>query len=244
MTTTPMEFVPPGASGTPARRVQAQPAGRSIARVIAVGYVVVAAALVAVGLMVTRVLDDSALVRWDRRVIVDLATHRTTSQTHLSAFWSKSADAPSIVLVALAVVIVLAIGHHWREVVWVWVVLATELALFLTISYMVGRVRPDVAHLGSVPSTGSFPSGHVAVTVALYGTVATLIRRHVNARAANWCALVWMVVAAALVGWARMYRGMHHPLDVLAGAALGLTVWWLGVRAFTKDPLRHKEFTK
>ena len=243
MTATPISFGPPAAFGSPVRRDEVPTAG-SVARVIGIGYAIMALALVAVGLMLTKVLDGTALMRWDRRVIVDFATHRTTSQTRLSAFWSKSADAPSIVIVALIIMIVLAIGRHWREIIWVGVVLATELALFLTVSYIVGRVRPDVAHLGSVPSTGSFPSGHIAVTVAFYGTVATLIRRRITAKAAHQCALLWMVVAAVFVGWARMYRGMHHPLDVVAGAALGLAVWWLGVRAFTQNSSQSKELTQ
>ena len=241
MTATPMEFGPPGNLASQVRRVESHSTAGSIARVIGKGYAVTALALVAAGLVLTKVIDGTALVRWDRRVIVDFASHRTTSQTRLSAFWSKSADAPSIVVVALIIMIVLAIGRHWREIAWVGVVLATELALFLTVSYIVGRVRPDVAHLGSVPSTGSFPSGHIAVTVALYGTVATLIRRHINAKAASWCAVIWMVVAAGFVGWARMYRGMHHPLDVIAGAGLGVAVWWLGARAFSQNPPQHKE---
>jgi membrane-associated phospholipid phosphatase len=247
VTVTPVELDASDARSAPARRVNAQPPAGSIARVIGLGFPIVAATLIAVGLLVTNVLDGTALVRWDQRVVVDLAAHRTTSQTRLSAFWSKLADAPSIIVVALIVMIVLAVARRWREIVWVGVVLATELALFLTVSSIVGRVRPDVAHLGSVPSTGSFPSGHIAVTVAFYGTVATLIRLHMTGKAASaarWCALVWMASAAVFVGWARLYRGMHHPLDVLAGAALGLAVWWLGVRAFTEDPPRHKEFTK
>lgn len=243
MTTTPTDFGPPSMFRFPTRHDEGHPTARSVARVIGLGYAATAAILVVLGLMLTKVLDGSAIERWDRRVIVDFASHRTTSQNRLSAFWSKSADAPSIVVVALVIMIVLAIGRHWRQIAWVAVVLATELATFLTVSYIVGRTRPDVAHLGSVPSTGSFPSGHIAVTVALYGTVVTLIRLHTSRRLASMCAFVWMVVAAVFVGWARMYRGMHHPLDVIAGAALGLAVWWFCARAFTPHKTQSKELT-
>ena len=47
--------------------------------------------------------------------------------------------------------------------------LAVELGVFLTVSTIIGRERPDVTPLGSVPSTSSFPSGHVAAGVVLYG---------------------------------------------------------------------------
>jgi membrane-associated phospholipid phosphatase len=243
VTAAPAEFGPPSVRSTPTYSLEAVPTARSVARVIGLGYAATAAILIALGFALTKVVNGSALDRWDRRTITDFASHRTTQQTRLSAFWSKSADAPTIVLVALVIMTVLAIGRNWRQIGWIAVVLATELAIFLTVSYTVGRVRPDVVHLGSVPSTGSFPSGHIAVTVALYGTVVSLVRLHTSTRLARTCALVWMMVAAAFVGWARMYRGMHHPLDVIAGAALGLAVWWLGVHAFTPHKSQEKELT-
>ena len=244
MTTTPTDFSPPSKFGVPARHDEGHPTAVSVARMIGLGYATTAAILIALGFMLTKGLDGSAIERWDRRVVVDFASHRTSSQTRLSAFWSKSADAPLIAGVALLIMIMLAIGRHWRQIAWVAVVLATELAIFLTVSYVVGRMRPDVVHLGSVPSTGSFPSGHIAVTVALYGTVVTLIRLHASTRLASMLALVWMVVAAVFVGWARMYRGMHHPLDVSAGAALGLVVWWFCARAFTPHKTQPKEIKR
>jgi membrane-associated phospholipid phosphatase len=86
--------------------------------------------------------------------------------------------------------------------------------------------RTRAAHrraLGSVPGTGSFPSGHVAAAIVLYGYLAFLLRTLAAPRLAPVAALLWTVVAAVAavaVGWARMYRGIHHPLDVLAGAAM------------------------
>jgi undecaprenyl-diphosphatase len=48
-------------------------------------------------------------------------------------------------------------------------------------------------------------------------------------RARLVAALCWVValLATAVIGFARVYRGMHHPSDVAAGALLGLAA--LGV---------------
>ena len=213
---------------------------RSAARVIGVGYAAWMIVLISLGLLLTRKLQTSGITHWDERVIRYFADHRTPSQSHLSALWSRSADAPSIIAIALVAVIVLAIGQNWREVIWLAVIVPTELAFFLTVSYAVGRTRPDVVHLGSVPSTGSFPSGHVAVTIVLYGTLAMIVSAHVRSQTRSpivtpvvavltWG---WTIVAAAFVGWARMYRGMHHPLDIAAGALLGGAVLYVGFRSF------------
>ncbi len=205
---------------------------RRVLREIIVGYVAVSAVLIGIGMFLTHVIEHSALMAWDVRVIRDLSTHRTAGLIHWSSRWSFMADAPSIVAVGAAVALVCAFRRRWLLVLWIATVLALELGVFLTVSYTVGRKRPEVAHLGSVPSTGSFPSGHIAATIALYGTIALLVHLVTRNRLARGVAWIWAALAAAMVGWARMYRGMHHPLDVAAGALLGAAICVVGWRAF------------
>jgi undecaprenyl-diphosphatase len=75
-----------------------------------------------------------------------------------------------------------------------------------------------------LPPTSSFPSGHTAASVALYGGIALLV---VGATRAWWR---WLVVATAValvvaVAAARLYRGAHHPSDLVG--SLVLTLPWL-----------------
>jgi hypothetical protein len=56
----------------------------------------------------------------------------------------------------------------------------------------------------------------IVAAVALYGAVAWLIVRHTG-RAYAWC----LLLVPAAVGFARLYRGMHHPSDVAVGLLLG-----------------------
>jgi len=79
------------------------------------------------------------------------------------------------------------------------------------------RARPADANgvplaLVDVPDPFSFPSGHSAASMAVAVTVA---------RAHPTLAPV-AIPAAALVGLSRVKLKVHHPGDVLAGAALGL----------------------
>jgi membrane-associated phospholipid phosphatase len=66
------------------------------------------------------------------------------------------------------------------------------------------------------PALGtSFPSSHTAVTVAVVIALVPFLPR----------VLAWVAIAyAVLVGWSRVYLGVHYPLDVLAGAGLGMAV--------------------
>jgi membrane-associated phospholipid phosphatase len=92
------------------------------------------------------------------------------------------------------------------------------------VNYAVGRPRPKVPHLGSTPSTYSFPSGHAAATLVLYGGLALIVTgrtRHLAARAVTW---TLAVVFPLWVAFSRVSRGQHHLTDVIAGLALGAGV--------------------
>jgi membrane-associated phospholipid phosphatase len=129
--------------------------------------------------------------------------------------------ADGLVGVALVVVLVLVRRGRLADAAIVVVALAFELAVFLSTTFVVGRPRPDVVRLNRTPSTDSFPSGHTAATFALYGALALLATRPPAPPARRIVAWSAVVLLVALVGFARVYRGMHHVTDVLAGAALG-----------------------
>ena len=87
------------------------------------------------------------------------------------------------------------------------------------LKYVVQRDRPptvvlDPEPLVGVPSTSSFPSGHTATSFACAYVISRLAPR----------LTVYVFVLAALIGFSRVYVGVHYPLDVLAGAVLGLIV--------------------
>ena len=74
---------------------------------------------------------------------------------------------------------------------------------------------PDPDALVQVPETGSFPSGHAATSFACAALLA---------RAAPRWAVAALYVLAAGIAFSRVYVGVHYPLDVIAGAVLGLAV--------------------
>lgn len=65
-----------------------------------------------------------------------------------------------------------------------------------------------------------FASSHASTTFALATTVWLMLR--------SWSP--WFAIAfgwSALVAYSRVYVGVHYPLDILAGAAVGVVVGWL-----------------
>jgi membrane-associated phospholipid phosphatase len=79
------------------------------------------------------------------------------------------------------------------------------------------------AVLRQQPAHGtSFPSSHTAVTVAVVIALVPFLVRPLAAVAIGY---------AVLVGWSRLYLGVHYPLDVLAGAGIGIAVGGVGLLA-------------
>ena len=88
------------------------------------------------------------------------------------------------------------------------------------LSHLVDRPRPFVAHPGLIhlfaphAADASFPSDHTTASFAI--ATAILLRNRL------WGGVA--LAAAALLGLSRVVIGVHYPLDVLAGAALGSAV--------------------
>ena len=83
------------------------------------------------------------------------------------------------------------------------------------------RSRPYVAidgikALGKIWADSSFPSGHVAASVAALVIIFYLFRIRQK----------WLIFSSVIfilfLGFARIYAGMHYPTDILGGIIVGL----------------------
>jgi undecaprenyl-diphosphatase len=90
------------------------------------------------------------------------------------------------------------------------------------------RIRP-VAFFGyDEPMTYSFPSGHSATSICFYGLLVLILAgstKSLARRRTLWTAACLLVL---LIGFSRVYLGVHYPTDVMGGYAFGL-VWLLGL---------------
>ena len=123
----------------------------------------------------------------------------------------------------------------WREPLYLVFSALLELVVFLVTTAAVHRPRPAVPELDASPPTSSFPSGHTAAAVALYGAVAFLVYKRTG-RNTSWL----LLLMPAAVGVARLYRGMHHPSDVVAGALLGAACVWAANRCVLRGADRSR----
>ena len=146
-----------------------------------------------------------------------LAAHRDRTLNDVSWALSTLAGTAGATLLTIAAIIGARLYFgRWPESLFIATAMVIELSVFLLVTLLVHRARPAVPELDISPPTSSFPSGHTAAALALYGALALLIYRRTRRRYA------WLLLLMPLaVGLARLYRGMHHPSDVVAGLVLG-----------------------
>jgi undecaprenyl-diphosphatase len=196
------------------------------------GYVLLAATAIGVGfLLVDVLLPVHAIGHSDEAVDVWLAQHRDGTLTDASFFGSSVGDIPFIPGLVIVFGLAAAVRRRWRAGGLIVGAILVEVATYRLTSLIVHRERPDVPRLDHLPVNQSYPSGHVAASVVVYIGLALLLSAHVRSRAL--LVALWTVAVALplVVAVSRMYRGMHHPLDVTAGVLIGLSSLAIAIAA-------------
>ena len=131
------------------------------------------------------------------------------------------------VLIPLAVGAVVLLMRRGRRADALLVFLAVGGAQLLTMALKAGfaRERPFFPDPLATESTFSFPSGHSTNSLACYGVLAIVVARSRPDGAWRLRVAVPAAVLVLLIGFSRLYLGVHFLSDVLAGFAAGLT--WL-----------------
>ena len=88
---------------------------------------------------------------------------------------------------------------------------------------IVQRPRPfvtftDLQIIIPIPSEFSFPSGHTSSSFA----AAAVFYRHLPKKLG-----IPSVILAGLIGFSRLYVGVHYPTDVIAGVLMGILLSYL-----------------
>ena len=130
-----------------------------------------------------------------------------------------------ITIVVTAVTVVLLRRGLWREAVVLVVVTLGSQVLVLSAKAGYERERPDVGSAIDLPSSFSFPSGHAATGIAVFGLLGLLASIYARTRAARIAAVVAGFALGAAIGASRVVLNVHYLSDVLAGACLGFA--WL-----------------
>lgn len=124
-----------------------------------------------------------------------------------------------VVPLDVAIVLVLAARQKLREGLFAGFTIIGSALLNLGAKQLFARERPSLWESIAPESSFSFPSGHAMGSMTL-ACVLVLLAWHTRWR---WPVLALTSTFVALVGFSRVYLGVHYPSDILAGWAAALT---------------------
>jgi len=190
---------------------------------ILIAFAAIATLSIVAGLVVTQILVRIHGVPGDdERLINFLARHRSSGLTDASLVGSIMAGGVVLPIIAGVAALIALVAKHWRLAGFLLFALAVESGSYRATTLVVHRHRPEVHRLEQLPVQASYPSGHTAASIAVYGGIALLLTSRIHNRAAQICIWLLAVLIPVYVASSRMYRGMHHPLDVAGGVVIGI----------------------
>ena len=164
----------------------------------------------------------------DRRVTLALRNSDNPPRP-IGPAWAQEAarDITSLGSIIVVVITTAAVAGylfltHKPGVAWLMLLaVAGGIVLNNLLKLVFARRRPDVIVPAARVFTTSFPSGHATLSAIAYLTIGAVLSRASPSATLN---LYFMVLAMALtvvIGFSRIYLGVHYPTDVLAGWCIG-----------------------
>lgn len=161
---------------------------------------------------------------WDVPVL--LAVHSTanpqldlvvTMLTKLGVFWG-------VFPIATVTALVLFNRRRWRSLTYLIVTLLGSIIINRTAKVLLHRVRPHLWESPAPEFDYGFPSGHAMSSMTF---VAVLVILTWGSRW-RWLVLIVGTIFVLVIGWTRLYLGVHYPSDILAGWMVSVG-WAVGV---------------
>lgn len=176
----------------------------------------------AIGLLMTDLLAPNPITRLDDNVANRLVSGRTAEKDNLAHWGAFMASTEvKVVVTSLFAVAAIVAWRRWHETVFLAFTLIFEATVFIVVTSIVGRSRPDVPRLEDSPVNSSYPSGHVAAAT-VYGAFVVIVFWHTMSRWIRSLSVGVFVAVVGAVAWSRLYQGMHFLSDVIVGIVLGL----------------------
>jgi undecaprenyl-diphosphatase len=197
------------------------PASRETFRSSAIVAAVAAGLFAAVAVLVGTGAADA----FDADVRTAIHRWAAPSQPWLTAVMRAVTELGStMVLLALCAVVALTlyILHRRRLALSLALTLIATMLANTALKVLFQRARPEPFY-GDILETLSFPSGHSAFACAFYMSGAAVAAAHVRSRALHLSLFAAAAAFIAVIGFSRVYLGVHYPTDVIGGWLVGLT---------------------
>ncbi|GEA15793.1 phosphatase PAP2 family protein [Moorella sp. E308F] len=190
--------------------------------------ILLAIAMILIFFLLTAAIPHAANL--DLLVLAGIMARRTPAATHffrfITFFGTPTFFYPATAALSLAY-------YTWRRWQGFWGVLITMNGTWGIMEWLKNfyhRPRPSLGPLEPAPGF-SFPSGHAMMGTVFFGLLVLWLLKICPPRCRGHMVPVTLIFLL-LLGFSRLYLGVHYPTDVLAGYAAGMSIlalflaWW------------------
>ena len=153
---------------------------------------------------------DTHILNYIRNFVND---DLTTFMKFITSFCSP------VVMITIAIILVIILKRK-NITVLIFGNMIFVIILNFILKLIFSRQRP-LSYMLIDESGYSFPSGHSMVGIAFYGMIIYITYKLIKKVWLRRIFTISLAVLIALIGFSRIYLGVHYPSDVIAGFAFG-----------------------
>ena len=156
---------------------------------------------------------DLASIEW-------LSQHRSVFLNKVTTCLSLIGGTPFVLFISVLCTIYMIWYEKYSNLAFYYIALFGSIGLGWSLKYLIAKPRPP-QNFHLVESYGaSFPSAHSLYAATLACLVIYIYLQHPKHKVILLCSMIWML----LMGFSRVYVGVHFPSDILSGWGIGL-IW-------------------
>lgn len=167
------------------------------------------------------IVNSAAIVKIDNDFANFLYIGRTSGLAKIFYIITNFANQITIVTI-LAISLVYL--YFKKEVAYLYsiliVFLGTDASVYL-IKIFINRARPSANIAYYIEDLKSFPSGHSAIAMAFFGFITYYFLHHITGRSKKSAIILLGTILIMLIGFSRLYLGVHFLSDVIGGFLIG-----------------------
>lgn len=188
------------------------------------GLVLFVLSAVAFGSLAQGITSDQRISQFDTAVVD--AIHANTNPALIQLMFIASvAGSQLLITVSAALSLLFIWKKRWYNLSMLVVAVGGEELINTVIKFSFHRVRPTFTVPITIGTGFSFPSGHAMASIVFYGLVAYWLIRN-SKRWLEWLLIIPIfLMIVVVIGFSRIYLGVHYPSDVLGGYIGGFA--WL-----------------
>lgn len=174
---------------------------------------------------ITDLVTDNELKYYDDVIINQVIAQRTPNFTSFMKSVTVIGNSVGYFLLIPIITVFFIIKKNWRIALEITVVLILSSGLNVFLKNIIGRPRPPEINRLVFADFTSFPSGHAMSAITFYGFIIYLSFLLIKKRWLKYGLIIVCFFMIFLIGFSRIYLGVHYPSDILAGYLAGIA--WL-----------------